>query len=305
MELLEKIQAKYGKEFHTAVLLRDWIGQVYEVAADKKRYIAKLFRKEYREQAFQSIEVMRYLKQQGFPVPEILAALDGSFYFEYEGCIGVIYEYIDGEEVDADKHLKDIGMLAGQMRKLMESYPKEAVEHGYDFFIKRYLTIMEQKHYEERKRFEELGQMIWKKVKDLPRGFLHGDLHGGNMFLREESLVLYDFDACGIACPVYDIAAVCDATNYFDSSIESLRRGLVETKQHVLEFLEGYSSYYSLSEEEQQAVYYCIAMRHYDIQATIIMSQGIDCVDAGFLDGQKIWLENWLEIVNEEVRNDR
>lgn len=38
-----------------------------------------------------------------------------------------------------------------------------------------------------------------------------------------------------------------------------------------------------------------IAIRHFNIQATIIDSQGLDCVDDQFLDAQYMWLDIWVE----------
>jgi Ser/Thr protein kinase RdoA (MazF antagonist) len=295
MDFLEQIKLFYGNDFNEINMLRDWIGKVFEVTNENKRYIAKVFRKEYTNQALQSVEVMTYLKDKDFPVPSIINTLKGNKYFLFNNQVVVLYEYINGECVDKASNLFMIGRQSGLMRKLMESYIGEVANHDYSFFIARYLDIMKKKSYLGLNKFSDLGSYLWENVKNLPQGFIHGDLHVGNMFQCKNDVVFFDFDACASASPVYDIATVCDATDYFDLSTDNFEKGFIQTQKNVMEFLKGYDKYYNLSKEEEKAIYYFIAIRHYDIQATIIDSKGLDCVDEQFLDDQYMWLEKWIE----------
>lgn len=291
MDFLAQIKLHYGNDFQKLHMIRDWIGQVYEVSSENKRYIAKIFRKEHKQQALQSVEVMVYLKENNFPVPSLITTLDGNKYFVYNNQIVVLYEYVVGECVDECI----IGKQAGWMRELMRSYVGDVVNHSYDFFINRYLDIMKAKDYCGTNKFAELGNYLWDNVKNLPVGFIHGDLHVGNMFQCKNEIVFFDFDACAIASPVYDIATTCDATDYFDLSADNFENGFIQTQKNVVEFLKGYERYFNLSEKEEKAIYDCIAIRHFDIQATIIDSRGLACVDEKFLDDQYLWLEKWIE----------
>lgn len=295
MDLLVQIKLHYGIDFKSLILIRDWIGQIYEITDENNKYIAKVFRKEYTKQALQSVEVMTYLRYNNFPVPSIIKTQKGSKHFIYNNRIVVLYEYINGESVDKASKILTIGGQTGWMRKSMESYNGEVAYHGYNFFIKRYLDIMKIKEYQGINKFAELGNYLLENVKNLPHGFIHGDLHVGNMFQRKNKIIFFDFDACAIASPVYDIATICDATDYFDLSENNFKNGLIQTQKNVTEFLKGYDKYFSLSKEEEKAIYYFIAIRHFDIQATILESQGIDCVDDQFLNDQYLWLTKWLE----------
>lgn len=295
MDFLAQIKLHYGNGFKQINLIRDWIGQVYEVTNGNKRYIAKVFRKEYTRQALQSVEVMAYLKDNNFPVPDIITTLNGYRYFVFNNQIVVLYEYITGECVDKESSLYNIGKQAGWMRKSMESYVGEVADHGYDFFINRYLNVMKMKEYHGINKFSELGNYLWEKIKELPRGFIHGDLHSGNMIQNKNEIVFFDFDASAIASPVYDIATICDATDYFDLSSDNFEKGFIQTQENVTEFLKGYERYFNLSVEEKKAIYKFIAIRHFDIQATIIECQGLACVDEQFLDEQYLWLEKWIK----------
>lgn len=298
MHFIAQIKYHYGNDFEKINLIRDWIGQVYEVKDENQRYIAKIFRKEHTKQALQSIEIMAYLKDNNFPVPSIISTIKGSKYFSYNDQIVVMYEYIAGKDMDTSTNLFTIGKQSGWMRKLMECYPGEVAKHGYNFFINRYLNIMKMKEYPGINKFDELGNYLWEKVKDLPYGFIHGDLHAGNMFQNENEIVFFDFDACAITSPIYDIATACDATDYFDLSADNFEDGYIQIQKNVQEFLRGYENYFKLSKEEENAIYIFVAIRHFDIQATIIESRGLDCVNEQFLDEQYLWLEKWIEKIN-------
>lgn len=295
MEFLAQIELNYGNDFKNLNMIRDWIGQVYEVTKDNKRFIIKKFRKEHTKQALQSVEVMTYLKEINFHVPSIITTLKKKKHFVYNNQVVVLYEYIVGECVDKIGNLFAVGKQSGFMRKSMESYSGDVTNHGYEFFIKRYLDIMKTKEYRGITKFVELGDYLWENVKNLPLGFIHGDLHVGNMFWQKKNeIVFFDFDACAIASPVYDVATACDATDYFDLSADNFKNGLKQTQKNVMEFMKGYENYFNLSEEEEKAIFYFIAIRHFDIQSTIIESQGLACVNEQFLDNQYLWLEKWL-----------
>ena len=298
MDLLAQIKIYYGKNFLELKLIRDWIGKVYELTNENKRYIVKVFRKDYTKEALQSIKVMTYLKDNNFKVPDIIATLSGEKYFLANKQVVVLYEYINGDLVDKGSKLLNIGKQAGWMKKLMESYDGVVRDHGYEFFINRYLNIMKLKEYQGISKFYELGNYLWKNVKNLPQGFIHGDMHTGNMIQMKNEIVFFDFDTCAIASPAYDIATACDATDYFDLSEDNFYNGLTRTQKNVSEFLKGYELYCTLIKEEEKAIYYFIAIRHFDIQATIINSLGLNCVDEQFLDEQYLWLEKWVEKIN-------
>ncbi|HBC92711.1 MAG TPA: hypothetical protein DCZ10_07340 [Pelotomaculum sp.] len=48
-----------------------------------------------------------------------------------------------------------------------------------------------------------------------------------------------------------------------------------------------------LSEAEKESFYDFIAIRHYQLQATIVEICGLDCIDKQFIDKQLSWLINW------------
>ena len=295
MKLIDQLSQIYGCKFDDIELLRDWIGQVYIVKRGGRKYICKVFRQEHTGAALQSSSIMNYLKNNAFLVPTIMVTENGNNHFltQEDSRVGILYEYVDGREPERSTYLKAIGKQVGYMRKLMELYRGEIYRHDDSFFIKRYITILEKKKYEGTDKFEKHGYDLWNMVRDLPIGFCHGDMHTGNMILSGRGLTFFDFVACSISHPLYDIATSCDGTDYFDLSDRNFEEGLAKTKANLDVFLQGYSTYYNISEADIRAIFNFIAIRHYDIQATIIESQGLDCVDPAFFDDQYRWLMKW------------
>lgn len=177
----------------------------------------------------------------------------------------------------------------------MESSLDNLPVHRREFFVDRYLKIIREKNFGAVVRFEQIANTLLGYLNDIPIGFIHGDYHAGNIFTQDDRLIVYDFDACSNAYPVYDIATICDGTDYFSLEESNFIKGKIETLNRMKIFLQGYENYYTISEAEQLAVLACIGIRHYDIQATIIETLGIDCVDNEFLSQQLQWLEAWCK----------
>ena len=71
------------------------------------------------------------------------------------------------------------------------------------------------------------------------------------------------------------------------------------TKEVYQKFLSGYSGRLKLSREEILSFPYWVAIRHFQLQATILEIYGVDSIDEGFIDGQLYWLNRWQEAIQE------
>jgi len=296
MDIREELQQKYNCLFENVNLIRDMIGQVYLVEKNNKRYVLKLFRKDYSNQAIQSVDIMSYLYQNGYPVAKIIDTIDGNKYFisEKDNRVGVLYEHIDGTEPNKAEFIEYIGEMAGKMRFVMSKYQSTLFHHDDEFFINRYIKILNQMSYKDIQAFKQHGKELWSKVSDLPLGFCHGDYHAGNMLIdNRQKINLFDFDAAALSYPTYDIATVCDMTDYFSLSDSNFEIGFIQTYSMLERFLKGYSKFYMLNDAEIKSIFDFIAIRHFDIQATIIESLGLDCVNTNFIKNQYDWLMKW------------
>ncbi len=295
-KILNILIDSYSINFNALQLLREGGCVSYCILRKNKKYFFKLIPSVFMDTAKQSLSILKYLEEKGFPSPRIILTKNRLPYIEIDEAdgkvFGVLFEFIDGQEPSKEENIETIGALVGQLHSIMSEYKGELPVHGKEFFIDRYTDILEKKDYDSRKieMFREYGNNLWKRVEDLPRGFCHGDLHRGN-FLRTSSgrYYLIDFDTSCNAFPIYDIMIMCNSTNYFNFD----EKGYQESKNTYEAFLKGYTKYCTLNDKELKAFYDLIAIYHYQLQATIIEINGLDCVDDKFLDKQLDWLIRW------------
>lgn len=292
-ELLNVLAKEYNKKFVEIELIRDWIGKVYLVKDDNQKYILKIFNNITMDSAKQSAYIMNFLCGEGVCVPKIYLTSSNELYFYHEGKVSVLYDFVEGSDIQNGENLQSIGEFAAIMHKKMKQYPYGICNHDKEYFIDRYIEILKKKNYASLNSFIDMGQYLWNIVGDAPTSFIHGDFHAGNLFDVNDKIVAFDFDAAAIASPLYDIATMCDATDYFSLDDDNFISGRSKTLSNLDEFLKGYNNHYHLSSNETKAILAFIAIRHFDIQATIIDSQGLNFVDDDFFDKQLIWLKKW------------
>ena len=108
-------------------------------------------------------------------------------------------------------------------------------------------------------------------------------------------IYLVDFDTACCAPLMFDVMVMCDMTDYFNLKQEDIEL----TKEVYRKFLSGYSDQYTLSHEEILSFPYWVAIRHFQLQATILEIYGVDCIDEGFIDRQLNWLNKWQKATTE------
>ena len=293
--LFEILKTEYEIENPSLEFLREGGGHTYIVYAEQK-YIVKIVGAAFSDTARQSVAVMRYLEENGFPVPKTILTKAGDAIFETtvddEEKLVVLMEFIDGDEPDMGKYASEVGALIGQFHKLMETCPVEPVSKGKEFFIDRYLEFLSKKNYPRLSEYKEIGESLWEKVGNLPQGNCHGDLHRGNLIQNAAGKIyLVDFDTVCRAPIMFDVMVMCDMTDYFNLKQEDIDI----TKDVYQKFLTGYEKYHMLSNEEINSFYDWVAIRHFQLQATILEIHGIDCIDEKFIDYQLYWLNKWQE----------
>ena len=297
--LHEILAGYYGIESPSPEFLREGGTHTY-IINGKNKYLLKVIGSAFSETARQSVSIMRYLEGNGFPVPKTIPTKSGEAFFEAESDgekkLIVLMEFIDGDEPNLEECATEVGGLVGRFHQLMEMYPEEVSPKGKEFFIGRYLEFLRKKNYPRIAEYEELGERLWDKVKDIPQGKCHGDLHRGNLLQNPDGQIyLVDFDTVCRAPLIFDVMVMCDMTDYFNLKQEDIEL----TKEVYKKFLLGYSDYHKLSDEEILSFPYWVAIRHFQLQATILEIYGVNCIDEGFIDGQLYWLNKWLEAMTE------
>lgn len=292
-DFMTAVSKFYGDGYEFACPLRDFIGSVCLLKKGDESFVLKLSRLEQPHIAIRAVALCARLTDFGVRAPRVIPAMDGGETFEYRGRTGYITEFIDGIEPDRDVRLEDIGEISLKMTEATRDYT-QLISHAKEFFVDRYIPIIRRLAGRLTPRFAEIGAYLYDKVTRLPATFCHGDFHAGNMLEAPNGdIFLLDFDAAALASRAYDAATACDCTNYFDASPDKLEIGYGAT----MKLLEIFARVARLNADEMASVPYWLAIRHYDIQATIIDSLGDDCVDRGFIENQLKWLENWLALI--------
>lgn len=258
----------------------------YLAHSGETRYLLKKVTRLFADTFKQSAEVVRFLNECGFPAPKIILTDDNLPYCQNGGDWLILFEFIDGADVDNDGEPEQIGELIGKLHPTMRDYSAPLSKRGKEYFIDRYIRLLEKNGISDKTliALDEYGGELWARIGKLPRGFSHGDCHAGNL-LRADKLYLLDFDTSAMAFPAYDWAVMCDSTNYF--SFE--KNDVLKSKEILSRFFDGYSKYATPSEFEISSYFDLIAVRHYQLQP-IMFELYPGEVNPGFIDGQFDWL---------------
>ncbi len=295
-DVLTHLRAHYPYRFSDAVFLRDGGSRSYRVDGPDETFFFRDVKPAFADTARTAADIQVYLHNQGVSVPRILATTDGRPYVgitEPDGPhLTVLYEHIAGTEPDMEQDAEQAGDLVGRMHRAMRDYQGPLPTRDKPFFIDRYLAQQQAMGYPQAgiDAFRQHGEHLWNRVCELPRGFCHGDLHVGNLHRTDNGdLYILDFDTACRAFPLFDIALVCNATDYFTYEADGYER----TAARLERFLSGYTKHLPVTEADRAAVFDLLAIYHYQLQATILELYGLDCVDREFLDRQYDWLMRW------------
>lgn len=295
--ILSILQESYDSNIVHVEFLRDSGGTTYIVNSKAQKYFLKIAGKAFLDTIRQSVDIVCYLTRCEFPVPAIIKTKSGLTMLEIseEGqeYLFVLYEYIEGKEPDLCVCCEKVGDLVGQLHKLLLAYNGELIERDYRFFIERYINILRRKNYPQTDAYADLGAKLWERVKDCPVGVCHGDLHRGNLLeTADGKIYLLDFDTTCLAPRMFDVTVMCDMTDYFNLQNNDIKT----TKSVYKSFLTGYTQNIDLKEMELTSFNDWVAIRHFQLQATIVEMFGIDCIDNNFIDRQLKWLESWTKL---------
>jgi len=292
------LQQNYNLNAQHIQLFREGGNLAYAVTTEARSYFLKIVRPPFIANALSAVDIQLYLMKNRFPVIPIIPTKHGTAYVDAvetadnnDSRLFILYDYIAGDEPDP-RNTEKVGELIGQFHQVMSQYPGKLAVKDKHFFIDRYVEIMRIKQYSMAEAFQEYGDELWERVKNLPRGYCHCDLYRGNIHQDSSgTLRITDFDTSCRAFPMYDVALFCNDTNWVSFEEE----GYARTKARLEQFLRGYVKHRSLSKEEIQAVYDLIAVYHFQLQATMMEIHGYDCVGTSYFDKQYEWLIKWRE----------
>lgn len=289
----------YNMSFTDIRKIRDGGSVSYAVYSDNCKYFLRVIKPAFIETAISGVNIQVFLQNRGFSVPTVVLTKDNLSYGRTENGLFILYEFIEGNDSDTDQDIEDIGMLISRLHNTMRDYTGELKNCDRQFYIGRYIDILIKKQYPKTDEFIKYGNSIWEKVKDLPRGYCHGDMYDGNIYKTpDKKFYILDLDTSCNGFPMYDLALICNKTHYFNFD----ESGYFKSKEMLSRFLPVYLKYITLTKTEIDAFYDLIALYHFALQATIIENNGLDCVNNECLDKQLDWLLRWKEICGRYYR---
>lgn len=294
--VLKILNDNYPMRFDKIEFIRDSGCFAFAVYDADCKYFLRITKPLFYETASKSLDIHLFLQKQGFSVPQILFTKNERPYVKISDakgkCYYVLYEFVEGEEVDPEQDAEAIGAFIGKLHSVMQEYSGSLIRRDKHFYIGRYIDIMYAKQYGKVEEFLAYGNALWERVKDLPYGYCHGDMYRGNILKTPDGrLYILDFDTSCEGFPLYDPALICNITDYFELEED----GYMKSKKVYERFLPEYMKCHHVSQKETEAFCDLIALYHFALQATIIEIFGMDCVDNEFLDRQLVWLHKWGE----------
>lgn len=294
-DIAKILEKNYGIGVSGISLHREMIGFIYFIESDRGRLVFKLFRSLNTPEAEQAVEIMCFLQSKGYPVPPVIRA-SGKPFVEIGCRLGVLHEFIPGREPDADDKIAELGMAASLLHELMEGYPKPLIPRDREFYADRFIDMLCDSGYEASKitDLRNFAKQTWECLSVARKGFCHGDFHTGNMIETGDGVIcLLDFDAAASGFPVIDAAVICDRTHFNKFN----RDAFDTTRRAIGKFYSSYSKDGTPNKDEYRAIFSFIALRHYELIATIVKSKDGGKMPAkAFLDRQHEWLMKWWSL---------
>lgn len=288
--LLSQLNMHWGLSFNSLELLRDSGSLAYLACAGEKKYFLRAVKPSLVTEASVGAEVQAFLHDQGFPVPEIIFPSTGRPGLLWESQLLILYKYIEGEDCVPEEDAEAIGRLTGWLHQAMKKYPGPLPVRDKQFYIDRYVDILRKKHYPRMEEYDAYGEALWDYLKALPLGPCHGDLYCGNIRKTPDGkLYVYDFDTACIGFPMYDLALICDQTEYFRFDEANYQR----SNRLLAHMIPAYREESPLTLAEEKTFHALIAMQHFSTQATITELFGPDCLSDENIDAQLDWLYCW------------
>lgn len=198
----------------------------YLLETKKGRFFIKIDEVKSELEVKQELELLLFLKRQGFPCPQPLKSKSGKYYHEFHGKCLSSSRYIDGVELPLEKltaaHLELLGHALANLHLIGRSY-KKGIDNRFGFakIMMIYREVRKQlpSHLKNIVRVldDEVSYLENYLDNNLPKGIIHGDLFPDNVKFKGSRLVgIIDFEAACRGKLIYDLATAVNALCYLD-----------------------------------------------------------------------------------------
>jgi homoserine kinase type II len=198
----------------------------YLLETKRGRFFIKIDEVKSEVEVKQELELLLYLKRQGFQCLQPLKSKRGKYYQEFHGKYLSVSRYLDGAELPlaalTPSHLGALGHALADLHLIGRGY-KKGIDNRFGFT--KIVTI----YYDVRRRLplhlkniirvldDEVSYLENYLDNNLPKGIIHGDLFPDNARLKGSRLAgIVDFEAACRGKLIYDLATAVNALCYLD-----------------------------------------------------------------------------------------
>lgn len=265
--LAEALKSAYGFQQAYCRLFKAMITDTYQVWADNKRYMLRVYRHRQRSRAQidSELAVLDHLKSQGLPVPEVMTRrLSEVRVIELNAPEGrrlaILMHYVPGKPLNLTTlnptNARQAGELIAKTHRAFDALEKPVDRPliDADLLLREPLRAIKSSGLMAHRGLDlaylhRTVSVLNTQLVSLPQdspvfGMCHGDIDTSNMILTAENrLALIDLDYSGESWRAYDIASfMSDATlQHADESIKTA-------------FIEGYESVRPLADAEKTSL---------------------------------------------------
>ena len=307
--ILTEAAKRYGITKDRVRLLDGFESFIYEYERGEQAYILRISHSLHRtsDLIHGEIEWMNHLADNGVPAARAVPSEYGNLVEPIEVEDGshftaVSFERASGRhptEKDWENGLAiKLGRIVGRMHALAKHFEPNDVRfrrHEWykdypDGFAEQYLPPSETRVID---KFNDLLAYLYPLPRDRNSyGLIHVDVHGGNFFVDEGEITLFDFDDCQYAWFVYDIAM---ALFYVLPHDCVGKENINWAKSFLEQFLAGYRRENTIASDWLRQIPYFLKLREMDLYVIIHRSCDLDNLDpwcASFMDNRKYKIEN-------------
>jgi Ser/Thr protein kinase RdoA (MazF antagonist) len=312
-QILAQALARYGIAKNNVRLLDGFESFIYEYEKGGRGYILRVSHSSRRTSGMigGEVEWLNYLAEHGVPAARAVPSDDGQLvevvdvgdtYFSAVSFEKALGAHPNREEWRAGLPGK-LGQIMGRMHALTKRYqPSEARfkrpewDEELEGFAEKHLPPS------ETKVIEKINALL-AYLHTLPQdgesyGLVHTDMHGGNFFVDDGKITLFDFDDCQYAWFVYDIAL---ALFYVLPHNCVSEKDVAWAKDFLEQFLAGYDRENRIAPEWLRQIPYFLKLREMDLYVVIHRSFDLDDLSpwcASFMDNRKYKIENDVPYVD-------
>jgi Ser/Thr protein kinase RdoA (MazF antagonist) len=313
--ILNEALARYGVTREDVRLLDGFESFIYEYEKDRESHILRISHSLHRTSDLTrgEIEWVNYLAAGGVPAAravlsergnlvEPLPVGDGSHFtaVSFERARGDHPTRADWENGLAGK----MGQIMGRMHALTKdfepSHDRFRRHTWYDDFpdgiAERYLPASETNVID---RFYRTLEYLHTLPQDRDSyGLVHVDFHGGNFFVADGQITLFDFDDCQYTWFIYDIAM---ALFYAIPHHCEKETDVAWARDFLNQFMAGYRRENTIAPEWMEQIPTFLKLREIDLYIIIHRSCDLDNLDpwnASYMRNRKYKIENDVPYVD-------